>query len=293
MSKDYHSYELVERGGQYTAYDRETEQRALNPETPLAEQKHIPHVSTTTALDVDPDDLEKPDVPLERNHWRLVTSNLVHILPTAATIAVVQLTIRQVYWFDNDADSTTIPWKGAKISVTELNNLLQFVAKIHEILLVGSLAAMVMHRVRVRLIGKSGLPFGILVGGYQVGSPEYLLSAAFRSGFNRKFWPLSLLIFVFTVLANTLGPVSAVALVPNLDWYDMKNPFGSETLPILFNLTKNDIWPLEITKFHTFHESEEFCFSPGVSTTMACPASGFTDLMFWTASNANEAIDVS
>lgn len=295
MSKDIRSYELLHRG---LDYDQEADpgaQRPLNVESPLTDQKTIPHSNTTTAFDVNPDANEKPDIALKRSIIPLLISFLVHIIPTISTISVVQLSIFKVYWFDSDPESELIPWKRVKVSLNELLNLLQFVAKIHEILLVGSLAAMVMHRVRVRLLGKHGLPFGMVVGGYNVGSAEYLLSAAFRSGFNRRFWPLSLLIFAFTLLANTLGPASAIALVPNLDWWDMKKPFGGESLPLVFNITKDQWWPLEITKEHTIlaDEPQEACFSSLAFERNQCPASGFNELVSWTASNAFGAIEVS
>jgi hypothetical protein len=65
------------------------------------------------------------------------------------------------------------------MSLNELLNLLQFVAKIHQILFVGSIAAIVMYRMPVRLLGNDGLPLGLLTRDYSVRSSEYLFRAAF------------------------------------------------------------------------------------------------------------------
>jgi hypothetical protein len=298
MSKDYQSYELIERGIDYDRENSHHDRKPLNPDDSSSDQR-LPHSNTTTAFIEGPDAEETPNVPLERKFKPLLLSFALHLIPSIITVAIVQLSIFNVYWFDNDSESDMIPWSKVKISLNELLNLLQFVAKLHEILLVGSLAAMVMHRVRVRLLGKHGLPFGMLVGGYSVGAPEYLLSPAFRSGFNKRFWPLSLLIFAFTLLSNTLGPCTAIALVPNLDWWDMNKPFGSESLPVVFNLEQDQWWPLEVTKDHAItstdgvKQPEELCFSTAASTTKKCPASGFDDMLTWVDSNADEAIAVS
>jgi hypothetical protein len=282
MVKDSQSYELLDKG---TGPDNTTPRDKDNAE------------STVTFLGTQ-DPYEKPNVALERSIGPLLLSFLWHVLPTLATIALVSLSIWEVFWFDNDPSTDKVPIQGINISLNELLNLLQFVAKIHEILLVGSIAAMVVHRVRVRLLGNHGLPLGLLTGGYSVGSAEYFFSAAFRSGFNRRFWSLSLLIFAFTLLANTFGPASAIALVPSLDWWQMKKPFGGEALPVVFDVGRDKWWPLEITKNDTIITSlngtlpEATCIL-SANLREGCPASGYDDLLAWTVSNANVAVFVS
>lgn len=282
MFKDSQSYELLNRGTDVS-----------NPEI-----RNQDNEESTAAISSIDEAYEKPNVALERNIRPLLLSFLWHILPTLATIALVSLSIWEVFWFDNDSSTDKVPIRGTNISLNELLNILQFVAKIHEILLVGSIAAMVMHRVRVRLLGKNGLPLGMLTGGYSVGSAEYLFSAAFRSGFNPQFWSLSLLILVSTLLANTFGPASAIALVPSLDWWQMKKPFGSQALPVLFDVGRDQWWPLEITKDHTLVIDNSETQPEGTCIINAdlyegCPASGYEDLLAWTSSNANEAVFVS
>jgi hypothetical protein len=298
MSKDTQSYELLQYGREQEA-DAD-EKRSLNVESTSYDSHRVVD-NDTTALIQGPDAEETPNVALERKFRALILSLLGHVIPAILTVAIVLLSVFQVYWFDMDASadaSENISWKhrGIGISWNELQNLLQFVAKIHEILLCGSLGAMVLHRVRVRLLSKHGLPFGMLAGGYAVGSPEYLLSSAFRSGLNRQFWLLSLLIFAFTLLANTIGPASAIALLPTLDWWQMKNPFGNEALPTVFDLPKDQWWPLELTKDYTAIlalDDEDYCFSGGAFTIKECPASGWNELLTWSTANALGAIDVS
>ncbi|KAF2871692.1 hypothetical protein BDV95DRAFT_607108 [Massariosphaeria phaeospora] len=295
MSKKIQSYELLHRGP-----DLDDDEY---PEKDVASKANNESINKTDAPFASPKSTlvstsnETPNVPLNPKIWSLIVGLVLHLIPAVTTLGIIQLSVFNVYWFDNDAESNEIPVRGIKISLTELTNLLQFVAKIHEILMVGSLSAMVIHRVRRRLLGTHGLPFGMLTAGYSVGSAEYLFTRAFRSGFNRKFWSLSVLIFAFTLLASTLGPASAIALQPSLDWWPMKHPFGDEKLPILLDRTRAQWWPLEITKEHTrlrngtnIDNPEDSCYSIRARTFTECPISGWESLGAWTTANSNDAI---
>jgi hypothetical protein len=74
---------------------------------------------------------EQPKIALrKRFNW---LHPLVHLLPVAATLGVLQLSFRGVYWDDDSRYDTKWP------------AFLQFPAKLHEILIVGSLSAMVLQ----------------------------------------------------------------------------------------------------------------------------------------------------
>jgi hypothetical protein len=300
MSNGPPDYELLTYGDDHEQEADIGDQKSLIHHPPQYDRKGAPDTATTVTRLGNEEGNESAKVALHPSIIPLLVSFIVHIVPAAATIAIAQLSFHDVYWFDQDSSTDQIsPFRHFTMSLNELLNLIQFVAKIHEILLCMSVGAMVMHRVRVRLISKHGLPLGMLVGGYSVGSAEYLLSAAFRSGFNRRFWPLTLLIFVFTLLANTFGPTSAIALLPNLDWWDMKNPYGAETLPVLFAIPKEEWWPLDVGRNHTLLpdrggrvQPPQICFSDEAFKMAVCPASGYNDLLTWAIANSATAIAV-
>ncbi|KAM5342088.1 hypothetical protein ACJ41O_015119 [Fusarium nematophilum] len=83
----------------------------------------------------------------------------IHILAVGAAMAVVQFSLRSVYWFDEGAN-------------------VDFVAKIHEALIWASLSAMVLHVVR-RMLMCDGVSWGLLAGAYQFVSIGRPLSAGF------------------------------------------------------------------------------------------------------------------
>lgn len=74
---------------------------------------------------------EQPKIALrKRFSW---VHPLVHLLPVGVTIAILQLTFREIYWEDDTRYDAR--WQA----------VLQFPAKLHEILIVGSLSAIVLQ----------------------------------------------------------------------------------------------------------------------------------------------------
>lgn len=74
---------------------------------------------------------EKPKIALTKRFSLL--HPLVHLLPVGVTISIVQLSFREVYW--DDEVHYDARWQA----------VLQFPAKLHEILIVGSLSAIVLQ----------------------------------------------------------------------------------------------------------------------------------------------------
>ena len=97
---------------------------------------------------------------------------------------------------------------------------LQFVAKLHEILLQASISAVALAYVRNRLISRKSMPFGAFLGLLQITRISYLWSLEFWSTlFANRLSQLERLLFclvmsVSFLLAASVGPSSAVLMVP-------------------------------------------------------------------------------
>ena len=76
----------------------------------------------------------------------------IHIIALVITAAVAGVNLTTVYGWDQGS---------LHILDNKANNLLQFAAKLHEIVIVGSLTSIVVHRIRKRLVSSRGLPFGL------------------------------------------------------------------------------------------------------------------------------------
>ncbi|KAJ3545510.1 hypothetical protein NM208_g1377 [Fusarium decemcellulare] len=199
---------------------------------------------------------------------------IIHVIAVGATIGAVQLSFNRFYWFDEK--TSALSWR--KYSIDEQTNkkALQFVAKLHEALIVSSLSAMVLHIVRRMLIGNGpGLSFGLLAGAYRLGSIPWLFSTSFwtplkDSKHYQNFLFAVGLGFVF-VYANIVGPSSAIVIIPTLDWWPVAHPYdGREKLTTYIMAPRENIFPDSLNLTNDYAN----CTTPFAF----CPGGGFRDL---------------
>jgi len=89
---------------------------------------------------------EKTKIALKKTPAHLLLTFLIHLVPILITVGVVLPSFLQVYWFDvEDQKSEKVKIFNSRIGLNEFLNGMQFLAKIHEILMVGSLSAIVLH----------------------------------------------------------------------------------------------------------------------------------------------------
>jgi hypothetical protein len=233
-------------------------------------------------------DPEKSKTALRRYFNPL--NSLVHLLALMTTIPVLWLNFSNVYWADED--NWKEKWFLFNLNQQDTFNALQFAAKLHEIFVAASVSAMTMHVVRRKLIGKSGLPFGLVVGAYQIGSAEYFKSKSFtvplfksiaRSQWNVVF--VAVLVGVSVVYVNMIGPASAALLIPTLDWYPVKDPFNGLPLTTYFQplgldiITDSGLYP---QLFKVSDKPEKNCTNPSLDIfSQICPGGGYDQLDNW------------
>ncbi|KAI1841015.1 hypothetical protein JX265_012891 [Neoarthrinium moseri] len=235
--------------------------------------------------------VEKPKTPLRRhfNPFR----HLIHLVALAASGAVLQLSFRNVYW--SDETEWDRKWYLLGLGQQDTLNALQFVAKIHEILIVASLSSQVIHIARRKLVGENGIPFGLLVGAYQVGSAEYLFSGGFGYPFLKSLRPFTWKPFIFAlglalaiIYANMVGPASAIAVIPNLDWWPMRDPYSGRALKSYIGLTLDESYPLSVSTDAMTEAWIESCNAQNPPTI--CPAGGYNSISEWAIAWSQEGI---
>lgn len=152
---------------------------------------------------------------------------LIHIIPVSVAL-----------W------EVIINWNTFYLGATILNlGYYQFAAKIHEISAQASLAAIVFTYVRHEMLLGQGLPLGALFSALQVSQVSYLWSMEYWGLICSQHFPLRkrlYMMFVITIaviLAATVGPSSAILLIPRLENW----PAGSTD--IWLNATFQDLWP--------------------------------------------------
>ncbi|GAP89756.1 putative short-chain dehydrogenase [Rosellinia necatrix] len=223
------------------------------------------------------DSREQPKIALtKRFSW---LHPIVHLLPVGVTVGILQLSFREIYWDDDTRYDTR--WQA----------VLQFPAKLHEILVVGSLSAMVLHIFRRMLVGSHGIPLGLMVGAFQIGSAEYLISKSYVKPFRHslahrqiKTFSVALALGLAILYSFLVGPASAGALIPVLTWWDMRTPFN-DSLPLTSYIGRSaaHLYPMSLQESNVGVD----CLG-GDWYYQGCPAQGFNTLDDWAWTRVQE-----
>ena len=98
-------------------------------------------------------------------------SCLLQVIPVGATITMLYLNLRHVYWADLGAPDQNMVLQAW-----------QYAAKAHELFINTSLSAVVLHQVTYSMSVSDGVPLGFVTAGYQLADITYLISRAFWGG---------------------------------------------------------------------------------------------------------------
>jgi hypothetical protein len=156
-----------------------------------------------SALLYDRSPIEPAKVAIHKSLLISILRLVVHVIPLAAALTLVGLNTQGVLvpdysWFSG----------------------LQFVAKLHEIFMQASLAAIVMAYLRHQALTNKSLPFGSMFSGLQVSSLGYLWSLEFMGTLSAPWMPiwkrlkLGMIIIIAIALAASVGPSSAILMIP-------------------------------------------------------------------------------
>lgn len=210
---------------------------------------HEPHLAPSPSYAARRNDQAATKLGDAIEKWKdsSVVECLLHAIPLAVTLVVLGLNVFGVYWQD-----LGLPHQKAVLQA------LQYAAKAHEIMMAASLSAIVIHRAQHDLNDDHGVPFGLLIGGFKLSEPFYLCTKQFlgasvvrkHSDLLSRLYPTSVLILVGVLLTLVVGPSSAVAMIPRLDWWEVPQAkaFGREYKDrVYFNRTEDDLWPKDIT----------------------------------------------
>ena len=221
--------------------------------------------------------VEEPKVILQKGFWAWSFGKyLIHIFALIATWIVVSFNL-----------SNRHVWDQGRLPILtddEATNALQFVAKLHEIIIVGSLSSIILHHVRRRLLGLKGIPLGLLSSGYQVGSAEYLCDKSFWSSF-RDNKTLTLILATSIVYSNMVGPSSAVALIPSLNWFSVAVPSRGQA-KLYLGGSFDEVYPRNMGP-----PDVGFAGCNNRSYSYRCPGAGFTSIYNWVDTWYNEGVE--
>ncbi|KAK2611644.1 hypothetical protein N8I77_004974 [Diaporthe amygdali] len=220
---------------------------------------------------------EQPKVVYSHKRRKILRQILLlHFIPVSVNFALLGLYVRQVLW---ESPRPT----------TNVLNALQFAAKIHETLMTVSLASVLLHHVRYRLLSSTarGLPLGLVTSPFRLLDLTYLwsqeFSAAWWSEKIRISELISLVVHVYLFsLAAILGPASAISMLPKPGEWEIagaisRAPFYSTNLQAYIGGQLSDIYPQRITASFI----PEACDYSNLSQpqTNTCPRYGLEDIL--------------
>jgi hypothetical protein len=170
-----------------------------------------------------------PPPPTTLSHRNLIPSRLqglkscaFHILPTGISVVLLALNFSTVYY-----ENVGTPGQNLRL------NALQFVAKLHEVLIAASLSAVAVDYMQYELFHGAGLSIGAFISGLQITSLESLWRAGFWSsatppGFRTRHLIFAVMVTVLVVLAAAVGPSSAILFIPAIGWWGSGVQIGAD-----------------------------------------------------------------
>lgn len=190
--------------------------------------------------------------------WVAFSRCWVHILPVSISIFLIQLKVRGHYLGQHLRGPTSNDQEDSVALA-----FIQVAAKLLELLIVASLAAVVFQVIRDGLLHEDGIPFGIATSGFSFDRMQYFWSPPLWGGLwgfrkSRKFRGMLLLcvIALSGSIALVAGPASAVLLLPRITTWNL-----FETRAWL-NGTNDQFWPENLTGDHI--GGDQCRWSPGI-----------------------------
>lgn len=182
-----------------------------------------------------------------RERWLNVLYCLPHMVPLAVTITILILNARGVYWQDL-----------GRPNQNTILQALQYAAKGHELTMAASLTAIIVHQIQYDLSSPKGVSLGFLTAGFRLSDPLFVCTREFLGGAMARvhaegisrFSALTYLLVLGVTLTLVVGPSSAIAMIPRLNWWEVSktDAFGPlYTDRVYFNRTEAELWPENIT----------------------------------------------
>lgn len=213
--------------------------------------------------------VERKKVALCQNRWTATARCLIHIVPSVLSLTIVILNLKGYYIGDELAGPSG--YDSQKLGA------LQFAAKLHELTIHASIAAMVLSYLRYELALGKGLPFGAMLAGNQFTDLSFLWSIELWGALSSWRVPhtwirrtvMAAILILATLIAAAAGPVSAIAIIPRLGlWPACGTRFW-------LNSSNAALWPAEVNASH-FDPAQ--CTQADTEPDFGCPDGGLQSI---------------
>ncbi|KAL2822272.1 hypothetical protein BDW59DRAFT_149635 [Aspergillus cavernicola] len=212
---------------------------------------------------------ESPKILVYKSRRAVLFRSAVHILPACVSLILITLNLHG-YFIGRELQG---------YSGTDDGKLgaLQVAAKIQELLILASVAAVILHVLRLKLICKEGLPLGLLGADRSFTQISFFWSLEFWGAvlsYNSRRWRQNYIVVGLLILAGVLatlaGPSTAVLMIPRkLDW-----PVGGGIFWL--NGSESELWP---TNLDAEYLQDYICLTDEARLhDFRCPSAGYLPL---------------
>lgn len=214
---------------------------------------------------------ETSKVAISNSRFRAIWRCFVILSPIPLTLIVLGLNISNYYCFD---------W--GRPNQNSILDGLQFVAKVHDLLIAASVTAIVLHSVLYHLTMKDGLSLAAITPAYQLNKTRFIFKRAFWIDmFSHGRISLGILITLAVFLINIAGPSAAIAVIPKAGWWPVPPSIlwaGSDynSVGAFYITNRTSIWPDEVSvSYLPTDEPAGDCLSSWAIIEESCPAAGY------------------
>lgn len=212
-------------------------------------------------------DPEQPKPVYSSSLKTALARSTIHIIPMSVSVMLIALNFGHLLIGKE--------YTGFILSQPINIALLQLAAKLHEITIVASLTAVVLHFVRRELLFGPGVPLGAVGGAFLFSSLSYLWSPELVGSLRSEAPAIAkaklyTVILVCMFLAALVGPSSAILMIPREQNWDA----GGAKFWFRGNYT--DVYPVNLPRKSPLQMT--LCMQQNATDYAFCPSGGFAGL---------------
>ncbi|PVH72570.1 hypothetical protein DL98DRAFT_659986 [Cadophora sp. DSE1049] len=250
--------------GEWSQEDKAMEATNASPSPQPLETKTTSSTLTSSASDQSADAIyglirPKPPIPTKTKSHALLHI-LVHAPSLITTTLLLSLNARNVFF------------RSPGLATNYILSALQLASKLHEGLIILSIADIVNYQVRWQMVHTGGVPLGLLRGSQRISSLSIWGMRGWRfKNMRRHFWVIFLII-IAAGLCFLSGPASAVAILPRLGVWE-----ADGYPPVFIEKSTEELYPTVLT---TDSSPRECLTEDAVNrANRECPASGVKEIL--------------
>ncbi|CAF9908483.1 MAG: hypothetical protein GOMPHAMPRED_006176 [Gomphillus americanus] len=197
-----------------------------------------------------------------------IARSAIHWIPVSVSVVLITINLSHLFLGRQ--------YTGVIIAQPFNAFLLQVAAKLHEMTIIASLTAVILHVIRRELLHGPGVPLGAIGGGFLFSSLNYLWSPGLWGAFRSRTSKLSKIrlysiIILCTLLAAAVGPSAAVLMIPR------EQEWEAGGAKIWFSGDQEDVYSTYLPDHNSIQL--QLCSRLNATQYPFCPSGGYSTIL--------------